>query len=131
MLVPQVGGDQLLLEQTLGLGFGYPAVVAVSGSKQRFAVQRDSFGDANTAKFVKDIVSGKQSTSAVEKWPVLKAVTVRSVIYCDDCEVFINIYIVQRNLCHSLGTEKILLLLHPSPTLMSRPRCDNFPFDFL
>ena len=85
MLVPQVGGDQLLLEQTLGLGFGYPAVVAVSGSKRRFAVQRDAFGDANTAKFVKDIVSGKQSTSAAEKWPALKAITVRSNFSCDCC----------------------------------------------
>jgi hypothetical protein len=77
IFAPQVGGDQLLLEQTLGLGFGYPAVVAISGSKRRFAIQRDAFGEANIAKFVKDIVSGKQSTNAVEKWPDLKAVTVR------------------------------------------------------
>jgi protein disulfide-isomerase A6 len=76
LLEPQVGGDQLLLEQTLGLSFGYPAVVAISGSKRRFAIQRDAFGDANTAKFVKDIVSGKQSTSAVENWPALKTTTV-------------------------------------------------------
>ena len=80
MLEPQVGGDQLLLEQMLGLGFGYPAVVAISGSKRRFAIQRDSFGDANTAKFVKDIVSGKQSTSAVENWPLLKTTTVRVLV---------------------------------------------------
>jgi hypothetical protein len=77
IFAPQVGGDQLSLEQTLGLGFGYPAVVAISGSKRRFAIQRDAFGEANIAKFVKDIVSGKQSTNAVEKWPDLKAVTVR------------------------------------------------------
>ncbi len=95
-----------MLEQTLGLGFGYPAVVAVSGSKQRFAVQRDSFGDANTAKFVKDIVSGKQSTSAVEKWPVLKAVTVRSVIYCDDCEV-LSIFVLCNVICFTaLGRKR-------------------------
>jgi len=64
-----------LLEQTLGLGFGYPAVVAISGSKRRFAVQRDAFSDANIAKFVKDIVNGKQSTSAVDSWPSLKSIT--------------------------------------------------------
>jgi hypothetical protein len=34
---------------------------------------------------VKDIVSGKQSTSATEKWPALKAITVRSNFRCDCC----------------------------------------------
>jgi hypothetical protein len=77
MMFAQVAGDQLVLEQTFGLEFGYPAVVAVSGSKRRFAVQRDSFGPANTAKFVKDVLSGKHSTGAAEKWPALKSVTVR------------------------------------------------------
>jgi protein disulfide-isomerase A6 len=72
-----VGGDQLLLEQTLGISFGYPAVVAISGSKHRFAIQRDAFGDVNIARFVKDIVNGKQSTSSVSSWPSLKTVSVR------------------------------------------------------
>ena len=71
----------MLLERTLGLGFGYPAVVALSGSKKRFAIQRDAFGEMNTAKFVKDVIGGKQSTDVVETWPALKTETVCK-IFC-------------------------------------------------
>jgi hypothetical protein len=55
----------------------------------RYAIQRDSFGEANIAKFVKDIVSGKQSTSAADKWPALKTVAVRSCFVFDGNESFI------------------------------------------
>ena len=125
--VPQVGGDQLVLEQALGLGFGYPAVVAVSGSKRRFAVQRDAFGDANTAKFVKDIVSGKQSTSAAEKWPALKTITVRSIFSATAARLAdFSILIFDRPiLSFSLGTEKTPPFPHPSQTSMKRPTCEG------
>ena len=118
----QAAGDQLLLQQTFGLEFGYPAVVAVSGSKRRFAVQRDSFGLANTAKFVKDILSGKHSTGAAEKWPTLKAVTVRdNLLQCH----FIS-FVDRSDFFCRVGTEKTLLFLHLNRASISRPICDTF-----
>ena len=36
-------GDQLDLERKMNLGFGYPAVVAISPNKQVFATMRGTF----------------------------------------------------------------------------------------
>ncbi len=126
LMFAQVAGDQLVLEQTFGLEFGYPAVVAVSGSKRRFAVQRDSFGHANTAKFVKDILSGKHSTGAAEKWPALKAVTVRDNLLQCHLISFVFSFVDRSDFFCRLGTEKTLLFLHLNRTSISRPTCDTF-----
>ena len=40
-------GDQLDLERKMNLGFGYPAVVAISPVKQVFATMRGSFSQEN------------------------------------------------------------------------------------
>ena len=46
------GADFLELEDKLSLGFGYPAVVAVSFNKKKFSVNRSAFGADNIKSFV-------------------------------------------------------------------------------
>jgi hypothetical protein len=41
------GGDQFELEETLGLQFGFPAVVAVNFGKERFAIHRGTMSNIN------------------------------------------------------------------------------------
>ena len=60
-------GDQLDLERKLNLGFGYPAVVAISPIKQVFATMRGSFSYSNVNEFVTKVITGSAPT---EKLPV-------------------------------------------------------------
>jgi protein disulfide-isomerase A6 len=54
-------GDQFGLEEKLNLGFGYPAVVAVSDKKQMYGVMRDSFDSKGLDRFVTGLMSGHVS----------------------------------------------------------------------
>mmetsp|Transcript_48268 Transcript_48268/g.114409 ORF Transcript_48268/g.114409 Transcript_48268/m.114409 type:complete len:430 (+) Transcript_48268:3-1292(+) len=65
-----VGGENYELEEKLGLGFGYPAVVAVSPSKKRFAVMRGTYDANNIDDFLSAVLRGKQTTSDVKPWPM-------------------------------------------------------------
>ena len=55
-------GDQLDLERKLNLGFGYPAVVAISPSKDVFATMRASFSDSNMNEFLTKVITGGAPT---------------------------------------------------------------------
>ncbi|TNV74553.1 hypothetical protein FGO68_gene16110 [Halteria grandinella] len=52
-------GDQLDLERQLNLGFGYPAVVAISPNKSKIGVLKGSFSETKLAEFLAELMSGK------------------------------------------------------------------------
>lgn len=52
-------GDQLDLERDLGLGFGFPAVVAISPTKKMIATMRSSFSPENLNEFLSDLLIGR------------------------------------------------------------------------
>jgi protein disulfide-isomerase A6 len=66
------GNEQMELEATLELTFGYPAVAAVSLDKQAFAVQRGAFNEKAISKFLNSIMSGRQATLPMQSSPVVK-----------------------------------------------------------
>ena len=53
-------GDQLDLERELNLGFGFPAVIAISPLKKMLATMRMSFSDSNINQFLSDILVGRE-----------------------------------------------------------------------
>jgi protein disulfide-isomerase A6 len=48
------------MEESFGLSFGYPALMAMSHSKQKFSVMRGSFSERNVKKFVLGLMAGKE-----------------------------------------------------------------------
>jgi len=44
----------------LGLGFGYPALVAISKGKMMYSVMKLSFTEKNVRKFVLGLMTGKE-----------------------------------------------------------------------
>ena len=65
------------MEGKLNLGFGFPAVVAVSPSKKMMGTMRGSFTNANLNSFLSDLLIGKGGLSPlptemkfkkVDKW---------------------------------------------------------------
>ena len=52
-------GDQLDLERSLDLGFGFPAMVAVSPTKKMVATMRASFSESNLNDFLSDLLIGR------------------------------------------------------------------------
>jgi len=61
-------GDHLDVERQLNLGFGYPAVVAISPAKNVFATMRGSYSVSGTKDFITKVLSGGMS---VDKMPAL------------------------------------------------------------
>ena len=61
-------GDQLELERSLGLGFGFPAVVAVSPSKNLFATMRSAFDAENVSIFMTKTVTGSAAFDPIAKF---------------------------------------------------------------
>lgn len=59
-------GDQLDLERKLNLGFGYPAVVAISPNKSAYATMRGSFSKDGMSDFLVKTMTG---SAAVDKIP--------------------------------------------------------------
>ena len=60
-------GDQLDIERKLNLGFGYPAVLAVSRTKNVFATMLSSFNLENIHEFVIKVQSGGIGVSPLPK----------------------------------------------------------------
>ena len=52
-------GDQLDTERQLNLGFGFPAVVAISPQKKMTATMRGSFSTNNLNDFLSDLLIGR------------------------------------------------------------------------
>ena len=66
------GGDHFALEDKLGLGFGYPAIVAIHQGKKKFAVMRKSFDRKNLESFIGALTTGGATVSELPSLPVLK-----------------------------------------------------------
>lgn len=65
------GGDHFSFEEKLGMNFGYPAVMALSAQKSRYAIMRSAFNAAELETFVSKILSGSASLVSYEKLPKL------------------------------------------------------------
>ena len=52
-------GDQLDLERSLNLGFGFPAVIAISPQKKLISTMRMSFSFSNMKEYLGDLLIGK------------------------------------------------------------------------
>jgi len=62
------GGDHFQFEDKFNLSFGYPAVIAVSPSKSRFAIMRAAFTDEGLLDFTKGVLAGKQSLNSFQEY---------------------------------------------------------------
>jgi len=60
-------GDQLDLERSLNLGFGYPAVIAASPKKGFVATMTSSFNKDNMSGFLTKLMSGGARTDPLPK----------------------------------------------------------------
>ena len=69
------GGDQLALEETLGLNSGYPGLVAVSLKKKKVGVFTSSFSKKNVDSFINALILGKQPLYNLNDRPTVKTVT--------------------------------------------------------
>ena len=54
-------GDQMDIERQLNLGFGFPAVVAISPNKSKFAILKGAFNEEKLGSFLSDLLSGRVS----------------------------------------------------------------------
>ena len=52
-------GDQLDLERQLNLGFGFPAVVAVSQNKKLYSIMHGSFSLKNLNNYIQELLDGR------------------------------------------------------------------------
>ena len=59
------GGDQFDLEESLSLGFGFPAVIALHFGKKKSATMRLSYSKENITRFIGDLLTGKSPLSNI------------------------------------------------------------------
>lgn len=69
------GGDYYGVEEALGLGSGYPALVAISVNKMKYATLTGSFNSKNIDLFIKALLSGKQPLFNLRDVPKFKTVS--------------------------------------------------------
>lgn len=60
-------GDQLDLERDLNLGFGFPAVIAISPQKKMMATMRGSFTTKDIKQFCADLMTGRARLEDLKK----------------------------------------------------------------
>lgn len=65
-------GDQLDLERSLNLGFGFPAVVAISPTKKMISTMRSSFSSSNLDEFLRNLLIGKGGLENLQSAIVVK-----------------------------------------------------------
>jgi len=53
------GGDSFDFEESIGLGFGYPSVIAINHGKKKYSIMRAQFTKENVDKFIGDLLLGK------------------------------------------------------------------------
>jgi protein disulfide-isomerase A6 len=59
-------GDQLDLERSLNLGFGFPAVIAISPQKKLISTMRMSFSYPNMKEYLGELLIGKGNLEALK-----------------------------------------------------------------
>ena len=67
-------GDQLDTERLLNLGFGFPAVVAISPLKSKTAIMKGSFDESSFSGFLSDLISGRVGLDNLKNKPAFKNV---------------------------------------------------------
>jgi protein disulfide-isomerase A6 len=65
-------GDQMDMENKLHLGFGFPAVVAISPNKQKLSIMKGAFNEDKLATFLSDLISGRASLDDLKTKPEFK-----------------------------------------------------------
>jgi protein disulfide-isomerase A6 len=68
------GGDHFKFEEKLGLSFGYPAVLALSASRQMFSIMRSAFNAQELDSFVTSITTGTAALTPYSELPKLSTV---------------------------------------------------------
>jgi len=68
------GGDYYSLEESLALGSGYPALVAISVNKMKYAPLTGSFSQKNAETFIKTLIAGKLSLFNLREAPKIGTV---------------------------------------------------------
>jgi protein disulfide-isomerase A6 len=67
-------GDFYKLETMIGLGFGFPSVVALSLSKNRFALMRSAYIAEEIQMFIRKILAGSIPLTEYKELPKIKSV---------------------------------------------------------
>lgn len=62
------------MERSLNLGFGFPAVVAISPSKQKVSIMKGAFAEDKLSTFLNDLISGGVALDQLKGKPEFKKV---------------------------------------------------------
>lgn len=68
------GGDFYEFEESLNLGSGFPAVVAISLSKNVYSTMRSSYTKKNVEQYINGLLSGKEASYKLQEVPKIKTV---------------------------------------------------------
>lgn len=68
------GGDYYDFEEALGLGSGYPAMVAVSLSKSVYSIMRSAYTKKNVESYISGLIAGKESSYKLKETPKIRKV---------------------------------------------------------
>lgn len=68
------GGDYYEFEEGLNLGSGYPAVVAVSVSKNVYSIMRSAYTKKNIETYINGLLSGKEASYKLKEMPQIRTV---------------------------------------------------------
>lgn len=53
------GGDNFDFEEAMGLGFGFPSVIAVNYGKKKYSIMRAQYSKENVDKFIGELLTGR------------------------------------------------------------------------
>lgn len=68
------GGDNFDFEDAMGLGFGFPSVIAINHGKKKYSTMRASYSKDNLEKFIGDLLLGKVAVQNLrDNLPKIKA----------------------------------------------------------
>lgn len=65
-------GDQMDLERQLNLGFGFPAVVAISPNKNKISTMKAAFSEESLGDFLSNLMSGRVGLDDLKSKPAFK-----------------------------------------------------------
>lgn len=66
------GGSNFDFEDSFGLGFGFPALIAIHHEKKKYIVMRAHYNQAGIDKFIGDLMAGKVSIQTFYQIPKIK-----------------------------------------------------------
>lgn len=66
------GGSNFDFEDSFGLGFGFPALIAIHNGKKKYAVMRTHYNQANIDKFLGDLMVGRVQIQTFYQIPKIK-----------------------------------------------------------